>query len=181
VLRAIRGERSAVEELAAYLGPVIQARVAGALWRSCGPDLPLREDVSQRAHQLFAALFTAGARLLRGWETERRQPLRSFVADVSNLPSSADAEEALLERYTLGQLTPADRRELERRASSDRDFANRVELYRPLDTYERRVLAARVFRESSAPKTRRRPLLVTIGALVSAAFGFSVIARGCGR
>lgn len=170
-----------MEELAAYLGPVIQARLAGALWRSRGPDLPLREDVSQRAQQVFAALFAGGARLLRGWKPEHRQPLRSFVVDVSNLPSSTDAEEALLVRYALGELSPADRRELERRASSDRDFGSRVELYRPLDTYERRVLAARVLRESSAPKTRRRPLLVTIGALASAALGVGVLARGCGR
>lgn len=170
-----------MEELAAHLGPVIQARVACALWKGRGAELPLREDVSRRAHQVFTALFASGARLLRDWQPERSQALWSFVVDVSRLPGSADAEEALLERYTLGELTPSDRRELERRASSDRDFGNRVELYRPLDTYERRVFAEQVFRESGTPRARRRPLLVTLGALASAALGVGVIARGCGR
>jgi hypothetical protein len=168
-----------VEELAAYLGPVIQAHVACALWSSRGPELPLREDVNERAYQLFAALFAGGARLLREWEPERGLSLRGFVVFVSKLTEAGDADDQLLARYALGEVTPSDRRELERRASSDRDFRDRVELYRPLDTYERRVLADHARRDSSAPKTRRRPFLVTFGALASAALGIGLIARGC--
>lgn len=168
-----------MEELAAYLGPVIQAHVACALWKSRGSQLPLREDVNERAHQVFAALFASGARRLREWQPERGLSLRGFVVFVSKLGEAVDNDDALLERYALGEVTPADRRELERRASSDRGFANRVELYRPLDTYERRVLADHAKRDTGAPKTRRRPFLVTFGALASAALGVGLIARGC--
>jgi hypothetical protein len=168
-----------VEELAAYLGPVIQAHVACALWKSRGPELPLREDVNERAHQVFAGLFAGGARLLREWEPERGVSLRGFVVFASKLVGAVDPDDELLERYALGEVTPSDRRELERRASSDRDFADRVELYRPLDTYERRVLADHARRDTSAPRTRRRPFLVTFGAVASAALGVGLIARGC--
>lgn len=163
----------------AYLGPLIQARVASALWRSRGPEPPQRDDVNERARQVFAASFAGGARLLREWEPDRDASLRSFVVSVSKLTETGGADEERLERYSLGELTPSDRRELERRASSDRDFAKRVELHRPLDTYERRGFAELALRESSAPKTRRRPFLVTFGALASAALGVGVIARGC--
>jgi len=171
-----------VEELAAYLGPVIQARVARALWQRRGSEAPLREAVNQQAQQVFSGLFAHGARRLDEWDAKSGLSLRDFVLFVAKLGAETrDPDQALLDRYSLGALSPADRRELERRAASDRDFADRIELYRPFDTYERRLLADQAFRDSGPPKTRRRPILVTFGALASAALGVGLVLRGCSK
>lgn len=171
-----------MEELAAYLGPVIQARVARALWQRRSSDAPLRETVNQRAQRVFSGLFAHGARLLGEWDERRGVSLRDYVLDVAKLDAdTCDFAQELLDRYALGVLSPADRRELERRAASDRDFADRVELYRPLDTYERRLLVEHALREPVPQRTRRRPFLVTFGALASAALGVGLVMRGCSK
>jgi RNA polymerase sigma factor (sigma-70 family) len=80
VKRALGGERAAIEELVQELSPVIQARVATALWRRGRSSRQELEDLTQ---EVLMELFTGDGRVLARWEPERGLSLASFVGLVA--------------------------------------------------------------------------------------------------
>ena len=80
VRRALRGERVAIEELVRELSPVVQARVATALWRRGRASRQELEDLTQ---EVLMELFTGDGRVLARWEPERGLSLASFVGLVA--------------------------------------------------------------------------------------------------
>jgi len=78
VQRALGGERAAIEELVRELSPVVQARVATALWRRGRASRQELEDMTQ---EVLMDLFTGG--VLARWEPERGLSLASFVGLVA--------------------------------------------------------------------------------------------------
>ena len=80
VKRALGGERAAIEELVRELSPVVQARVATALWRRGRASRQELEDITQ---EVLMELFTGDARVLARWEPERGLSLASFVGLVA--------------------------------------------------------------------------------------------------
>jgi RNA polymerase sigma-70 factor, ECF subfamily len=80
VKRALGGERVAIDELVRELSPVIQARVATALWRRGRSSRQELEDITQ---EVLMELFTGEARVLAHWQPERGLSLASFVGLVA--------------------------------------------------------------------------------------------------
>ena len=80
VRRALRGERVAIEELVRELSPVVQTRVATALWRRGRASRQELEDLTQ---EVLMELFTGDGRVLARWEPERGLSLASFVGLVA--------------------------------------------------------------------------------------------------
>jgi len=65
VKRALQGERVAIDELVRELSPVVQARVATALWRRGRASRQELEDMTQ---EVLMELFTGEGRVLARWE-----------------------------------------------------------------------------------------------------------------
>ncbi|HET7540374.1 MAG TPA: hypothetical protein VFK05_10905 [Polyangiaceae bacterium] len=80
VKRALQGERAAIEELVRELSPVVQARVATALWRRGRASRQELEDLTQ---EVLMELFTGDGRALASWEPGRGLSLASFVGLVA--------------------------------------------------------------------------------------------------
>jgi RNA polymerase sigma factor (sigma-70 family) len=80
VKRALGGERAAIEALVLELSPVVQARVAAALFR-CGRTS--RQEVEDLTQEVLMDLFTGDGRVLASWEPERGLSLSSFVGLVA--------------------------------------------------------------------------------------------------
>jgi DNA-directed RNA polymerase specialized sigma24 family protein len=80
VRRALGGERMAIEALVRELSPVVQARVATALWRRGRASRQELEDLTQ---EVLMEIFTGDGRVLARWEPERGLSLASFVGLVA--------------------------------------------------------------------------------------------------
>jgi RNA polymerase sigma-70 factor (ECF subfamily) len=80
VRRALEGERAAIEALVRELSPVVQSRVATALWRRGHNSRQELEDLTQ---EVLMDVFTGEARVLASWEPERGLSLASFVGLVA--------------------------------------------------------------------------------------------------
>jgi len=80
VKRALGGERAAIEALVRELSPVVQARVASALFR-CGRAS--RQEIEDLTQEILMDLFTGESRVLASWEPERGLSLASFVGLVA--------------------------------------------------------------------------------------------------
>ncbi len=84
--RALAGDPAGLARLVAVLTPVIQARVARTLLarRSLlagGRDL--RQEVEDQSQEVFLALFSRDAHVLRTWQAERGLSLENFVGLVA--------------------------------------------------------------------------------------------------
>ena len=86
VRRALAGDQAALTELVAVLTPVIQARVARTLLarrdRFAG-GRNVRQEVEDLSQEVFLALFSREAHILRSWEPERGLSLENFVGLVA--------------------------------------------------------------------------------------------------
>lgn len=82
VQRALKGDQTALTELVAVLTPVIQKRVARTLLahrhRLAG-GCDVRQEVEDLCQDVFLALFSRDARVLRDWQAEGGSSLESFV------------------------------------------------------------------------------------------------------
>ena len=83
---ALAGDQLALTRLVAALTPVVQARVARTLLarrslRASGRNL--RQGVEDLTQEVFLALFSRDARVLRRWQAERGLSLENFVGLVS--------------------------------------------------------------------------------------------------
>jgi RNA polymerase sigma factor (sigma-70 family) len=86
VRRALTGDQRALTRLIAVLTPVIQARVARTLLArrhrlAGGRDV--RQEVEDLSQEVFLALFSRDAHVLRSWQAERGSSLESFVGLVA--------------------------------------------------------------------------------------------------
>lgn len=80
IVRALEGDRSALDGLVATLTPAIQAEVARTLVRGGavrGRDG--RQEVLDATQEIFCALFANEGRALRAWDPEKGRKLVSFV------------------------------------------------------------------------------------------------------
>jgi RNA polymerase sigma-70 factor (ECF subfamily) len=84
--RALAGDPAALNRLVAVLTPVIQARVARTLlarrFRLAGGRV-VRQEVEDLSQDVFLALFSRDARVLRAWKPERGLSLENFVGLVA--------------------------------------------------------------------------------------------------
>lgn len=95
--RALARDEAALKRLVERLIPVVQARVARVLLRRPGSrSRSLRPVVEDLVQEVFVALFSADARVLRDWQPERGLSLANFVGLVA-------------ERHTLAVLRSARR------------------------------------------------------------------------
>jgi len=86
VARAIAREADAVRTLVRALGPVVQGRVAKALFRRRGGGAQGRDvaqEVDDLSQEIFLSLFEHDARALRAWEPSRG-PLGGLVALIAD-------------------------------------------------------------------------------------------------
>lgn len=85
VRRALTGDQTALSRLVGALVPVINARVARTLTRRSllvsGRDL--RQEVEDQSQEVFLALFSRDAHILRSWQAERGLSLENFVGLVA--------------------------------------------------------------------------------------------------
>ena len=84
--RALDGDQTALASLVAVLTPVIQARVARTLLarRSfLAGGRSVRQEVEDLTQEVWVALFTRDARVLRSWDSERGLSLPNFVGLVA--------------------------------------------------------------------------------------------------
>jgi RNA polymerase sigma factor (sigma-70 family) len=81
VRRAIEGEGQAVRKLVDALTPVVETRVARALWRrrSAAAGRDVRQEVEDLSQSVFLAIFANGAQALRRWDPARGSSLEGFV------------------------------------------------------------------------------------------------------
>lgn len=86
VRRALTGDPAALTRLVAVLTPVIQARVARTLlahrFRLAGRR-DVRQEVEDLSQEVFLALFSRDAHVLRAWQAERGLSLENFVGLVA--------------------------------------------------------------------------------------------------
>lgn len=86
VRRALTGDQAALTRLVAVLTPVIQARVARTLlarrFRLAG-GRDVHQEVEDLSQDVFLALFSRDAHVLRSWQAERGLSLESFVGLVA--------------------------------------------------------------------------------------------------
>jgi RNA polymerase sigma factor (sigma-70 family) len=86
VRRALAGDPTALTRLVAVLTPVIQARVARTLlarrFRLAG-GRAVRQEVEDLSQDVFLALFSRDAHVLRSWQAERGLSLENFVGLVA--------------------------------------------------------------------------------------------------
>jgi RNA polymerase sigma-70 factor (ECF subfamily) len=82
---ALRGKRDAVASLVDRLAPVIQSRVARALYRYAagGRGRDVRQEVSDMTQEVFLALFENDGRALRAWDPNRAVSLEAFVGVIA--------------------------------------------------------------------------------------------------
>lgn len=80
MLRAALGrDPAAVRALVDRLSPVIERRVAGALWRRSSTR-DGRQELADMTQEVFLSLFTADGKALRAWDPARGLSLESFVS-----------------------------------------------------------------------------------------------------
>ncbi len=82
--QALSGRTEEVRALLARITPVVQARVARALWRRGrvkGRDP--RQELEDMVQEVFVALFENQGRVLRAWDPDRGLSLENFVGLVA--------------------------------------------------------------------------------------------------
>jgi len=78
--QALAGDRAAQRALLGHLAPVIQARVARALYRRRVPAArDPRQELLDMTQEVFVSLLDDDARALRAWQPSRGLSLESFV------------------------------------------------------------------------------------------------------
>lgn len=86
VRRALAGDQAALTRLVAVLTPVIQARVARTLranhFRLAG-GRDVRQEMEDLSQEVFLALFSRDAHVLREWQAELGLSLENFVGLVA--------------------------------------------------------------------------------------------------
>lgn len=81
---ALDGNRAAVAAFIEQVTPVVQARVARALRATAAADKrDPREEVADLTQDVFVALFTEDAKVLRSWREDGGLSLRNFVGLVA--------------------------------------------------------------------------------------------------
>ena len=86
VRSALAGDPTALNRLVALLTPVIQARVARALLARrfrLASRCDVRQEVENLSQEVFLALFSRDAHVLRSWQAERGLSLENFVGMVA--------------------------------------------------------------------------------------------------
>lgn len=85
VERALRGDRAAVRHLMGALTPVVQARVARALWshRGQAKGRDLRQETADLTQDVFVALFEQDGKALRAWDPDKGASLQNFVGLIA--------------------------------------------------------------------------------------------------
>jgi DNA-directed RNA polymerase specialized sigma24 family protein len=78
ITKALSREPAAVRALVDQLSPVIERRVAAALWRRA-PGRDIRTEVQDMTQDVFLSLFAGDGKALRAWDPERGMSLASFV------------------------------------------------------------------------------------------------------
>jgi RNA polymerase sigma-70 factor (ECF subfamily) len=84
--RALGGNAVAMRELVTAILPVVEARVARALFRSQERDggrRSARQEIGDLTQEVFASLFNHNARALRAWDAERGMSLTNFVGLIA--------------------------------------------------------------------------------------------------
>ena len=76
--RALARDPGAVRALVDLLSPVIERRVAAALWRRA-PGRDIRPEVQDITQDVFVSLFAGGGKALRAWDPARGMSLPSFA------------------------------------------------------------------------------------------------------
>jgi RNA polymerase sigma-70 factor (ECF subfamily) len=76
--RALLREPAAVRALVDQLSPVIERRVAAALWRRA-PGRDVRTEVQDLTQEVFLSLFAGEGKALRAWDPARGMSLANFV------------------------------------------------------------------------------------------------------
>jgi len=81
---ALAGQPGATRELVERLTPVVQVRVSRVLWRygRVSHQRNLREEVWDLSQEMFALLFSEGARILKAWDPNRGVSLAQYVGVV---------------------------------------------------------------------------------------------------
>ena len=76
--RALARDPAAVRALVDRLSPVIERRVAAALWRRTS-SRDVRQELADMTQEVFLSLFAADGKALRAWAPARGLSLESFV------------------------------------------------------------------------------------------------------
>jgi len=76
--RALARDPAAVRALVDRLSPVIERRVAAALWRRTSTR-DVRQELADMIQEVFLSLFAADGKALRAWAPARGLSLESFV------------------------------------------------------------------------------------------------------
>jgi len=96
--------------------PIVQVRVARALVRFREPARDARQEVEDIAQDVFAALFSDDARVLRSWDPARGLSLRNFVGLVAERHAGAILKSTRRSPWTE---SPADLFEIETELGED--------------------------------------------------------------
>lgn len=98
--RCLQRDQEALALLVHQLTPVVQARVARALWKRAfsarGRDV--RQELADMVQNVFVALFENDSRKLRAWDPERGLSLAGFVGYL--------AEREVYSRLRRGRSSP---------------------------------------------------------------------------
>ncbi|HEY2901926.1 MAG TPA: hypothetical protein VGL59_15185 [Polyangia bacterium] len=76
--QALAREPSAVRALVDRLSPIIERRVAAALWRRSSTR-DVRQELADMTQEVFLSLFAADGKALRAWDPARGLSLEKFV------------------------------------------------------------------------------------------------------
>lgn len=105
VRRALEGERAAIDALVRELSPVVQARVASALWRRGRASRQELEDITQ---EVLMEVFAGEARILASWDPERGLSLANFVGLVAKRAVSSRLRSRRRSPFTHEPTDPSD-------------------------------------------------------------------------
>jgi RNA polymerase sigma-70 factor (ECF subfamily) len=90
IQQTLAGQREAARTLLSALYPVVQARVARALWRTRrASDRNVQQEVEDMTQDVFRALFDDGGRALRAWDPGRGLSLPNFAGLLAERHTSA--------------------------------------------------------------------------------------------
>lgn len=91
VRRALSGDARALRTMITVLTPVIQIRVARALyrWRSASGPREVRQEVEDLTQDVFVYLLAKSGHVLRTWNAERGLPMSAFVGLIAERHTTA--------------------------------------------------------------------------------------------
>jgi RNA polymerase sigma-70 factor (ECF subfamily) len=119
---ALAGHPVAIRELVEALTPVVQARVARALFRvGCvrAQNRDLRQEVADLTQEVFLALFAEDGRALRAWDPSRGLSLPGFVGLLTGNIVASLVRSRRRNPWSEEAVGPSD---LEQRAGEDDRF-----------------------------------------------------------